>query len=313
MKLFEILLSPQFYAAAIRVATPLLLAAMGGLVAERAGIITFGMEGMMLMGCFVGVAVAYVSQSIVAGFLAAMLAGVCVAMIFGLMIIPIKANQVVSAVALNLMIVGLTSVLNTVFFGLATDPVRVPKLQPVHIPVLSDLPVVGPIFFEQLPLVYVAYGLVPLVWYLLFRTSWGLKIRSVGEHPHAADTVGISVYKVRFTTLVITGMLAGLAGAFLSIGQIGQFLENMTGGRGFIAYTAIVFGKWTPVGTMLGCLLFGAADALQLRIQALGLNILPYQAMVALPYIATLVVLIFFVGRATWPAASGTAFSREER
>jgi ABC-type uncharacterized transport system permease subunit len=313
MKLLEILLSPEFYAAAIRVATPLLLAAMGGLVAERAGIVTFGMEGMMLIGCFAGVAVAYACHSIVVGFLAAMLAGVLISMIFGLMIITVKANQIVSAVALNLMVVGLTSVLNTLFFGLATDPVRVPKLEQVNIPVLSQIPILGRIVFQQLPLVYLAYALVPAIWFLLFRTSWGLKIRAVGEHPHAADTVGISVYKVRYATLVVTGALSGLAGAFLSIGQIGQFMENMTGGRGFIAYTAIVFGKWSPVGTMLGSLLFGAADALQLRLQALGIKVLPYQAMVALPYIATLVVLVFFVGRAMWPAASGTAFTREER
>lgn len=311
--LAKILLSPDFYAAAIRVAAPLLLAAIGGLVAERAGIVTFGMEGMMLIGCFAGVAVAFATGSIVLGFLAAMLAGVVIAMIFGLMVITVRANQIVSAVALNLMVVGLTSVLNTLFFGLATDPVRVPKLSQVSVPVLSDIPIFGVIFFRQLPLVYVAYLLVPVIAWVLYRTTWGLKIRAVGEHPHAADTVGISVYKVRYATLVVTGMLSGLAGAFLSIGQMGQFMENMTGGRGFIAYTAIVFGKWTPLGTLIGSLLFGSADAFQLRLQALGVKVIPYQFLVAFPYVATLIILIFFVGRASWPAASGTAFVREEK
>lgn len=311
--LLAILISPEFWAAALRVATPVLMAAMGGLVAERAGIITFGMEGMMLMGCFAGVAVAFVTKSILFGFIAAALAGVAIAMLYGLMIIPLRANQIVSAVALNLMVVGLTSYLNTMFFGLASDPVRVPKLQPFAVPLLSDIPVVGPIFFRQLPIVYIAYLLVPVIWFVLFKTTWGLKIRSVGEHPHAADTVGISVYKVRFATLVVTGALSGMAGAFLSIGQIGQFMEGMTGGRGYIAYTAIVFGKWSPVGTMLGSLLFGTADAFQLRLQALGIKAIPYQFLVALPYIATLIIVIFFVGKAVMPAASGMAFSREEK
>lgn len=311
--LLALLISPEFWAAALRVATPVLLAAMGGLVAERAGIVTFGMEGMMLMGCFVGVAIAYVTKSIVLGFVAAALAGVVIAMLFGVMIIPLRANQIVSAVGLNLMAVGLTSYMNTMFFGLAADPVRVPKLQPLAIPLLSEIPILGPIFFNQLPLVYFAYLLVPVVWFVIYKTTWGLKIRSVGEHPHAADTVGISVFKVRFTTLVITGLTAGLAGAFLSIGQIGQFMEGMTGGRGYIAYTAIVFGKWTPVGTLLGSLLFGTADAFQLRLQALGIKAIPYQFLVALPYIATLIIVIFFVGKAAWPAASGMAFSREEK
>jgi ABC-type uncharacterized transport system permease subunit len=211
------------------------------------------------------------------------------------------------------MVVGLTRYLNTMFFGLATDPVRMSKLQPFPVPLLSGIPILGPIFFRQLPIVYLAYLLVPIVWFVLFKTTWGLKIRSVGEHPHAADTVGISVFKVRFATLVIAGLLSGLAGAFLSIGQIGQFMEGMTSGRGYIAYTAIVFGKWTPVGTLLGSLLFGVADAFQLRLQALGIEAIPYQFLVALPYFATLIIVIFFVGKAAWPAASGMAFSREEK
>lgn len=311
--ILALLVSPEFWAAALRVATPILIAAMGGLVAERAGIVTFGMEGMMLMGCFVGVAAAYATKSIWVGFAAAMLSGVLVSMVFGVMIIPLRANQIVSAVALNLMVVGLTSYLNTTMFGLAADPVRVAKLQPFAIPLLSQIPVIGPVFFRQIPLVYLAYLLVPFIWWVLFKTTWGLKIRSVGEHPHAADTVGISVYKVRFATLVVTGMLSGLAGAFLSLGQMGQFMEGMTGGRGYIAYTAIVFGKWTPVGTLLGSLLFGTADAFQLRLQALGIKVIPYQFLVALPYFATLIIVIFFVGKAAWPAASGLAFSREEK
>jgi general nucleoside transport system permease protein len=152
--------------------------------------------------------------------------------------------------------------------------------------------------------------MVLVVWFILFRTTWGLKIRAVGEHPHAADTLGISVARVRYLSLVFTGAMAGLAGAFLSIGTLNTFQENMTGGRGFIAYTAIVFGKWQPVGVFLGTLLFGAADALQLRMQTKGLPI-PYQFMVALPYLVTMIILVFFVGKAMWPASYGKPFARE--
>jgi ABC-type uncharacterized transport system permease subunit len=189
---------------------------------------------------------------------------------------------------------------------------QVPRLSEWDIPLLSQLPIIGPIFFQQMPLAYVGLALLPITQFVLFRTSWGLNIRAVGEHPHAADTLGINVFWVRYVTILYTGLMAGLGGAFLSIGQLGTFVDGMTAGRGFIAYTAIVFGKWTPIGTFLGCLLFGAADALQLRIQALNLGFIPYQALIAMPYILTLLILIFVVGRASWPAAYGLPFRREE-
>ncbi|MGQ9665983.1 MAG: ABC transporter permease [Anaerolineae bacterium] len=313
----QIFTSVAFYAAIIRLTTPLLLAAMGGLVAERAGIITFGMEGMMLMGAIGGAVGSYYTGSVWGGLAFAILAGMLIAFLYAIMCVSVGANQVVSAVALNLGALGLSSAIFTLVFsnravGVVTEVINVPSMQSVKIPLLGDIPVLGEIFFNQLPLVYVAFLMVPVIWLLLYRTTIGLKIRSVGEHPHAADTVGINVFLVRYLSLLFTGLMAGLAGAFLSIGQLNTFQENMSAGRGFIAYTAIIFGKWEPFGILQGTLLFGLADALQLRIQALNLPI-PYQFLVAFPYIVTLLVLVLFVGKATWPAASGLPFKRESK
>lgn len=314
-QIIQIFVTVEFYAAVIRLATPLLLAAMGGLLAERAGIVTFGMEGMMLMGAVAGVIGSYLTGSVWGGLALAMVAGIAMALALAFMAVTIGANQVVSAVALNIGAVGLSSTLYALVFAggngdVVQTVVKVPSLSVFKVPLLGDLPILGPILFNQLPLVYLALLMAPVVWFVLYRTTWGLKIRAVGEHPHAADTVGINVVRVRYLTLVFTGIMAGLAGAFLSIGQLNTFQENMSAGRGFIAYTAIVFGKWEPLGVFLGTLLFGLADALQLRIQALNLAI-PYQFLVAFPYLVTLIVLILFVGKATWPAASGTPFKRE--
>jgi len=316
-QVIKIFTTVAFYAAVIRLTTPLLLAAMGGLVAERAGIVTFGMEGMMLMGALAGVAGSYMTGSVLGGLFFAMLGGLFVALIFAFMCVTVGANQIVSAVALNIGTLGLSSTLFALIFargehGVVEEVIKVPSMEVWKIPLLGDIPVIGEIFFSHLPLVYFAFLIVPLIWFVLYRTTWGLKIRAVGEHPHAADTVGISVVRVRYLSLAVTGMMSGLAGAFLSIGQLNMFQENMSAGRGFIAYTAIVFGKWEPLGVFLGTLLFGLADALQLRIQALNLDI-PYQFLVAFPYVVTLVVLVIFVGKASWPAASGLPFKREER
>lgn len=316
-QLLEIFTSVAFYAAVIRLTAPLLLSAMGGLVAERSGIITFGMEGMMLMGAIGAAVGSYYTQSVLGGLLFAMLAGMFLALLYGIMCVTVGANQVVSAVALNLGAVGLSSTIFALVFsnralGVVTEVVSVPSMRPVKIPLLGDIPILGDILFNQLPLVYVAFLAVPAVWFVLYRTTIGLKIRSVGEHPHAADTVGINVVRVRYLSVLFTGLMAGLAGALLSIGMLNTFQENMSAGRGFIAYTAIIFGKWEPFGILLGTLLFGLADAIQLRIQALNLPI-PYQFWVAFPYIVTLLALVLFVGKATWPAASGQPFKRESK
>lgn len=310
----EIFLSLEFYTAILRMTTPLLLAAMGGLLAERTGIVTFSMEGMMLMGAVAGVIGSGLSGSAWVGLATAIIAGMAIALIFAVMSVTVGANQIVSSVALNIGVVGLSSLLFVMAFKAGDEVIQttitVQNLSEWKVPILGDIPVIGPIFFNHLPLVYFGFLMVPLVWFILYRTTWGLKIRAVGEHPHAADTLGISVARIRYLTILFAGALSGLAGAFLSVGTLNTFQENMSAGRGFIAYTAIVFGKWEPIGVFLGTLLFGAVDALQLRMQTKALPI-PYQLMVALPYIVTLIVLIVFVGKASWPASYGLPFKRE--
>lgn len=315
LEFLSIFTSVEFYIAVVQMTTPILLAAMGGLMAERAGIVTFGMEGMMLLGTVGGVIGSGLTGNVGFGLLLAIVSGLLVALIYSFMAVTIGANQIVTAVALNMGTLGLSSLAyNLAFAGgkgeVIESVIRVPALQLWKIPLLGDIPFIGPILFNQYPLVYLAYLIVPAVWFVLYRTSWGLKIRAVGEHPHAADTVGISVNKIRYLTVFFCGIMAGLAGAFLSIGAFNAWQENMTSGRGFIAYTSIVFGRWEPVGTFLGTLLFGAADALQLRMQTQAIEI-PYQVMVAFPYVVTVIVLLISFGGASWPAASGTPFKRE--
>jgi ABC-type uncharacterized transport system permease subunit len=310
-----IFLNIEFYVAIVRMATPLLLAAVGSLLAERSGVVTFSMESMMLMGCVGGIIGSGLMNNAWAGLLLAIILGMFIALLYAVWAVSIGAHQIVTSVGLNLGALGITSILYGMSFLKGAEVIqkviKVPMIPVWKIPLLGDIPFIGPVFFNQLPFTYLAYVLVPLVWYILFRTTWGLKIRAVGEHPHAADTVGISVAKVRYLCLLFSGALSGLAGAFISLGLLGSFMENMTAGRGFIAYTAIVFGKWQPLGVAVGTLLFGAADALQLRIQAINPNI-PYQFLIMVPYIVTLIALVSVVGRASWPAASGTPFKREE-
>jgi len=314
-ELGQVFLSIEFYMAIVRMTTPLLLAAIGSLLAERAGLVTFSMEAMMLMGSLGGIIGSGLTQNVWAGIGLAIVFGILIGLMYAAWAVSIGSHQIVTSVGLNLGALGLTSILYALTFTHGEEVIqqiiRVPSLPVWKIPVLGDIPIIGPVFFNQIPLVYLGYILVPLVWYVLFRTTWGLQVRAVGEHPHAADTMGISVAKVRYLTLIFSGALSGLAGAFLSIGLLGSFMENMTAGRGFIAYTAIVFGKWDPIGVALGTVLFGAADALQLRIQAIDPRI-PYQFLVALPYLVTMIALVSVVGRASWPASYGTPFKREE-
>jgi ABC-type uncharacterized transport system permease subunit len=311
----QVFLNVEFYMAIVRMTTPLLLAAIGSLLAERAGLVTFSMEAMMLMGSLGGIIGSGVTQNVWGGLALAIVFGMLIGLLYAVWAVSIGSHQIVTSVGLNLGALGLTSILYALTFTHGAEVIqqiiRVPSLPVWKVPLLGDIPFIGPVFFNQIPLVYLGYLMVPVVWYVLFRTTWGLQVRAVGEHPHAADTVGISVAKVRYLTLLFSGAMSGLSGAFLSIGLLGSFMENMTAGRGFIAYTAIVFGKWQPVGVALGTVLFGAADALQLRIQAINPHI-PYQFLVMLPYVVTMIALISVVGRASWPASSGIPFKREE-
>jgi len=279
--------------ATLRSATPLILAALGGIFAERSGVINIALEGKMLTGAFAAVVVAYYTGNPWLGVLAAIMTGAIMAFIFAVVSIKYRANQVVSGVAINMLAAGLTVFMMHVFFGTAGTS-----------PAVTRLPNIGPFT----PLVYLAPLLVIVSFVVLYRTPWGLRIRAVGEHPKAAATVGINVINIRYACVVLSGMLAGIAGAHLSIGTLSVFVRDMTAGRGFIALAAMIFGKWHPLGALGASLLFGFSEALQMRLQGGGI---PSQLIQAVPYVFTMVVLAGFVGRATAPAALGEPFRKE--
>ncbi|MBM7614054.1 ABC transporter permease [Alkaliphilus hydrothermalis] len=242
--------------ATLRSATPLIITAIGGLISERSGIINIALEGKMLIGAFTAVVVSYYTGNPWFGVLGAIVAGGLMALIHGIVSIKYKANQVVSGTAINILAGGLTVFLLQIIFGVAGTSPQVAKL---------------PSWGRFHPLVYFAILLVFLTHYVIYYTPWGLRLRAVGEHPSAADTVGINVIRMRYIAVVISGMLAGLAGAALSIGGLNVFVKGMTTGRGFIALAAMIFGKWTPIGALGASLLFGFADALQMRLQGIGI------------------------------------------
>lgn len=302
----QLLWSGDLVYATLRLTTPLLFAALGGLMCERAGVLNIGLEGMMLGGALTAYVVALRTDNPWLGILAALVVGAATGLLFAVVVVTFRANQIVSAVGLNILMLGLTGVALRAAVGLSTGQSPAPTIPIWKIPGLADLPVVGPALFTHLPFVYLAFLLAGVVALVFYSTTWGLAIRAVGEHPRAAETVGINVVRVRYLTLVWSGILAALGGALLSIGYLNTFQEGLTAGRGFIAFSAIIFGRYTPLGTLLASLLFGFTDALQLRIQAFGI-LIPYQFLVVLPYIVTLLAL-FVAGRSKGPAASGVPY-----
>lgn len=295
--------------ASIRLSVPILFAALGGMYSERSGVVNIGLEGIMLVGAFAGVVGSYFTGSYWMGALVAMFSGILISALFALATVKIKINQIVSGVAINLLAIGLTSFFYRALFGITTVPITVKAFQPINIPILSSIPIIGEIFFRQTILVYIAFLLVPISYFIFYKTSVGLSIRTVGEHPMAADTVGIPVNKVRTICVLVSGALAGLGGCFLSLGQFNMFVDNMVSGRGFIAVAAVIFGKWSPKGVLLASLIFGVADALQIRMQMSGLGI-PYQFLLMFPYLLTVVAVTGIVGRTTSPRALGRPYEK---
>lgn len=281
-------------ASMLRVATPLLFAAMGGLVSERAGVTNIALEGLMLIGAFAGAAVAHGSQSATAGLLAAMGAGALLAVVYGFFVINLRANQIVAGTALNMLAAGLTPFLSKVLFG---SPGATPSL-----PIETR--------FAGAP-IWIAWVVVGVVWLWITRTPSGLWVRFAGEHPHALAAAGVRVNRVRWLAVTLSGILAGAGGASLSIFLASSFSRNMTAGRGFMALAALIFGKWKPLPAAGACLLFGLADALQIRLQGVvlwGTEAVPVQFIQILPYVVTTLVLAGWVGRSRAPKALGLPF-----
>ncbi len=299
-------------AAAITAGTPILYAALGELVAERAGILNLGVEGMMLMGAVCGFMGAVATGDSWFGLAMAMLAGGLMALLHAFLTITLRANQVVSGLALTLFGTGLSGYLGKAYIGM---PVPKPfAVEPLGL--LANIPVLGPVLFKHNVLVYFGYVLVLLLWFFLYRTRQGLFLRALGENPAAADAMGIKVFSLRYLYVVLGGMLAGLGGAYLSLAYAPSWLENMTAGRGWIAVALVVFALWNPVRALAGSYLFGGIDALGFHLQMIGVPISVF-FLNMLPYVFTILVLVIVLarqgGRLTSPGALGVPYNREER
>ena len=311
-------------ASTLRVSTPLILCALAGLLAERSGVVDIGLEGKMLFAAFAAGAAGALSGSMVLALLAAMLVAVLLSWIHGLACVSHPGDQVVSGVAINIIAAGMTVVMGMALFAQGgqtpqlPDTARLGPLLPGAAEVLRSVPLLGVVLSDGLlghnAMVYLTLALVPAVWWLLFETRFGLRLRAVGENPHMVDAAGMSVQRLRYAALTLNGVLCGLAGAYLVLGQSAMFSSNMTAGRGFMALAALIFGRWHPVKAFYACLLFGFLDAFAIRMQGVklpGIGEVPVQLVQALPYILTVVLLAGFVGRAVAPKALGKPYAKE--
>jgi simple sugar transport system permease protein len=303
-------------ASSVRLATPIVMGALAGLWCERSGVVNIAIEGMMLSGAAFGfLTFTLLGPSMLTphaqalGIVGAVLAGGLMAVLHAWLSITFKTDQIVSGTVINILAIGLTSFMRREILLTAQDAGR-ETIQVAAIPILKDIPIVGEIFFQGKPIFYMMFVLLILSHVLLFYTRWGLRTRAVGENPHAADTLGINVNRTRWINVVIGGMIAGLAGAWLSLETTGTFDDNMTSGRGFIALAALIFGKYLPFGAFGGGLLFGFSSALETRFQILGVT-LPTQFLQMTPYIVTIIVLAGLVGRSRPPAADGIPYEKE--
>lgn len=297
---------------ALRLGTPIALGAMAGIWAERSGVINIAIEGMMLTGAAFGFAAFAFTGNIMLGVAVAVLLGGAIALIHGLLSITFRTDQIISGTVINILAIGVTGYLRRQFI-VDSGGGRV-TLPQIDIPLLSDIPVLGPIFFSGKPIFYTMFVMVALTHLIFFYTRWGLRTRAVGENPRAADTVGINVTRVRYLNIFISGCIAGLAGAWFSLETVGNFDDGMTAGKGFIALAAMIFGKWMPFGAFGGAMLFGFTEALAVRSQILQLQVfgspVPVQFMQVLPYVTTMVVLAGLIGRAIGPAAVGQPYEK---
>jgi simple sugar transport system permease protein len=300
----------RFLASTVAMATPILLAALGELVVEECGIINIGIEGAMLVGAFCGLVATYFTNSAALGLAAAIGSAVALNAVLAVLIVNVAVNQVVAGTALNLLALGVTGVAYRRIFGVTGQALTVAPLRRIALGPLARIPVVGPAIFDQTALVYLAIILIPVVAYGLHHTSVGLRLRSCGEHPEAADALGIDVYRTRWLTLLLAGALSGVGGAYLTLAYTSTFVEGITGGRGFVALAVVIIGRWQAWGVAAASILFGASMALQFSLQAVG-TMLPYQLFLGLPYLLTLIVLAIVSGQATAPSALGQSYIRQ--
>jgi len=306
-------------ASTVRMATPLIFCALAGLLSERSGVVDIALEGKMLFAAFAAGAVGAATGSTALAMLAAIGVAVALAWLHGLACVSHAGDQVVSGLAINIIAVGMTVVLGVAWFAQGgqtpalDNAVRLQALLPPNSALLR-LPVLGEMLLSHGILVYLAYALVPGVWWLVFRTRFGLRLRAVGENPHMVEAAGVSVQRLRYTALTLGGVLCGLAGSYLVLSQTANFSQNMTAGRGFMALAALIFGRWRPFGALGACLLFGLLDALAIRLQGValpGIGEVSVQLMQALPYAMTVLLLAGFIGKSSAPAALGKPYRKE--
>mgnify|MGYP005779768119 CR=1 FL=1 len=310
-QIFTITFFTAFFSATVRMAVPLAYAALGEVFLERAGILNIGMEGVMLGGAFFSFAGAFYSNNLFIGLICGMLGGCVVSLIHGFLCIKLSQNQSVSGIALNIFMLGVTS------FGyrLMSEGQSYQQIEPfatIKIPLLGDIPLIGDALFNQDILTYCVYVLIVIAIVFYKKTAAGLAFSSIGEHPASADAAGISVYKYQWSAIIVNGILGGIGGAVLVLVQTGKFSENMVSGRGYIALAAVILGRYTPLGSFGAALVFGGANALQIRLQALGVP-LPTQALAMLPYIVTLIALLGSIGRSNEPESLSKPYVRGSR
>jgi simple sugar transport system permease protein len=299
-------------ASGIRLSAPILFAALGEKIAERSGVLNLGIEGMMLIGAFAGFMGVYVTGNYVVGILLAMAAAGSLAVLKGFMSITIRTNQLAAGLAIWLLGTGLAALLYRLAFGIQTAAPSVELMPKIDIPGLSTAPGIGPILFNHDPMVYIAFLLVPVTYYFIFKTNLGLKIRTVGENPKQADALGVNVYKIRYLAVIIGGMMAGIGGAYFSLVQTGYFLENVTGGAGWIALALVIFGRWKSHWILAGAFIFGMVDSFQLGLQATGTDV-PFQFLLMLPYLIPIAIIAAMYKKAGAPAALAIPYKRGER
>lgn len=290
-------------------AVPIALGGLSGVLCERVAVVNIGIEGMLLAGAFTGAIVGSLLGGIV-GIIAAVAVGGVFGLILAALVVTYRVDQIIAGVAINLFVLGMTSYVSSQVLTVHTELNSAPVFRVIPIPLLSDIPVIGPILFEQNIFVYGALIMVAVATYYLFHTGAGLRARSVGEHPEAADSLGIDVYRTRYINVMLGGMVAGFGGAWFTLGSVGRFDEGMTGGRGFIGLAAMIFGRWHPVGALMAALVFGFADSLQRKLAILQTPI-PSEFLAMAPYIATIVLVAGLIGRARPPAADGQPFVKE--
>lgn len=300
-----------FLAATLRIMTPILIAALGEMFAERAGVLNLGIEGIMIIGSFAGFAGAYFTGSLLLGFVTGALAGALLGLAMGVLSIRLKANQIVAGLGIWILCQGLASFLNRSIFGIVDVRPSVSILPTISLPLLNQVPLLGETLFNQNIVVYLTLLAVPVFTFIFRRTSWGLSIDAVGEEPHAADAAGISVSRVRYIAVTFGGLMAGLGGAYLSLALFGLYTDDLSTGLGWMAIVVVVFGKWRPWWIVGGALIFGAANALQYRLQALDFP-LPYQFLLMIPFIVTLVIVVIFGRGQKGPSALAAPYERSE-